>query len=100
MTIPTPIYKDAPLPNAKARELAMELPTTLLGQEYCLIDNICRVYLAQKYVIERNIVTALLVLHLSMQPIAGVEPHPRKETLYIDKLAVEGISNEFMKVLG
>ena len=93
-TAPTPIYEDKSVPFAEARKLAVEVPRTSLGRGDCFIDDIVWVYLAQEEVIKRNTAAALLALHVSMRSIATDEPHPRKETLSMEKLIAEGIPKQ------
>ena len=100
LTTPTPIYENSSVPFAEAKELAVEVPTTSMGRGDCFIDDIVWVYLARKEIIEKNTAAALLALHVFMRPMAKDEPHPRKETLSLEKLMAEGIPNELMEVLG
>ena len=99
-TTPTPIYEDSSVPYAKARELAVEVPTTSNGRGDVFIDDVIRIFLATNDLIKKNTAALPLALHVSMRPLSNGEPHPRKEVLSMDKLHAEGIPNEVMAVLG
>ena len=78
-TIPEPIYESNDVPIAKARPMAVSIPTTGLGRGDCFIDDVIKVYLARKSNIQRHAQSTPLAIHVSMRPHVGddKEPVPR-----------------------
>ena len=64
------------------------------------MDDIIKVYLGLKEVIEKHAASAPLALFVSMRPLSEKEPVPRKETLSLPKLQAEGTPSEMIVVLG
>ena len=64
------------------------------------MDNIVKVFVARWDIIKRNAASVPLAMHVSMRPLAKDEPVPRKETLSLTKLLLEGSPSERMIVLG
>ena len=64
------------------------------------MDDIIKVYLGLKEVIEKHAASAPLALFVSMWPLSKKEPVPHKETLSLPKLKAEGTPSEMMMVLG
>ena len=98
--VPFPDFFDRDVPYAKARPMAVEIPTGSLGRGDCFLDDIIKVYLGLKEVIEKHAASAPLALFVSMRPLFKKEHVPRKETLSLPKLQAEGTPSEMMVVLG
>ena len=64
------------------------------------MDDIIKVYLGLKEVIQKHAASAPLALHFSMRPLASDKPVPRKETPSLPNLKAEGTPSEMMMVLG
>ena len=61
--------------------MAVVVPIISLENNICYFDNIIKVFLGITEIIKQHAVLALLVLHVSMRPLANDKPAPRKETL-------------------
>ena len=98
--VPLSDFLEKTMPYAKAQPMAVEEPTRSLGRENCNLDDIIKVYLGLKHVIQKHAASAPLALHVSMKPLTSDEPVPRKGTLSLPKLNAEGTPSEMMIVLG
>ena len=80
--------------------MTVKVLTTSLGQGKCFLDNIIKVFLVCPAIIKKNTASVPLAMHVLMRPLATDEPVPRKETLSLSKLLLEGTPSEQMIVLG
>ena len=64
------------------------------------MDDIIKVFLNRLTIIKRNAASVPLAMHASMRPLSKDEPVPRKETLLLNKLLLEGTPSKLMIVLG
>ena len=74
--------------------MAVKVPTTSLGKGDCFLDDIIKVFVASWDIIKRNASSVPLAMHVSMRPLAKDKLVPRKETLLLTKLLLEGTSSE------
>ena len=98
--VPLPDFLEDTVPYATARTMAVEVPTRSLGRGDCFLDDIIKVYVGLREIIQKHAASAPLALHVSMRPLAEEEPIPRKQTLSMPKLEAEGTPSEMMIVLG
>ena len=98
--VPTLVYIDSLILLAPARAMAGKVPTTWLNFDDCFLDDIIKVFLDCLSIIKRNATLVLLAMHVSMRLLAKDEQVPRKETLSLNKLLLEGTPSELMIVLG
>ena len=98
--VPPTKYLDPSIPIASTKALAVEVPTTPLGRGDCFLDDIIKVCLDCPDIIKRNDASAPLAIYVSMRPLSSDEPVPRKETLSLIKLLLEGTLSKAMIVLG
>ena len=98
--VPTAVYIDPLIPIAPARAMAVEVPTTSLGQGDYFLDDIIKVFLDCLTINRRNTALVPLAMHVLMTPLSKYEPVSTKETLSLNKLLLEGTSSELMIVFG
>ena len=65
-----------------------------------MTDDLIKVCLDCLAIFKRNATSVSLAMHVLMKPLSKNEPVPRKETLLLIKLLLEGTSSELMIVLG
>ena len=98
--VPALVYVDPIIPIAPAGEIVVEVPITSLGRGDCFLDDIIKVFLNRPTIIKRNAASVPLAIYVSMRPLSTDETVPRKGTLSLNKLLLEGTPSELIIVLG
>ena len=80
--------------------MAVEVPTTSLGRSNCYLGKIIIVLLGIPEIIKQHAVSTPLALHILVRLLSNDKLVPRKETLSLPKLEVEGTPKLLMFVLG
>jgi hypothetical protein len=97
---PKPYPFDTPL--AKARPMAVGVPTSVTARTDCFIDDLIRVFLDTPLARKREPHAVPLAIFLTSRPHAGTtnEPVPRRSLMQAAKLLAEGTPAEIQTVLG
>ena len=99
--IPEPGYLDEGIPFARARPMAVSIPTTGEGRLDCFIDDVMKFFLAVQANLKRQTALIPLASCVLMPPHAGNDkPIPRREPLNPEKMEAEGVPMEIQIVLG
>lgn len=86
---------------AKARELTVNIPTTVSARTDSFIDDLIKVFLDTRENWRREPETVPLAAFVTSRPHAGAEePVPRRDLISSDKLEAEGTPEEAQIVLG
>ena len=97
--VPTPVHIDPLVLLAPARAMAVKVLTTSLGRDDCFLDDIIKVFLNRLSIIKKNAASVPLAMNVLMRLLAKDEPVPRRETLLLNKLKLEGTSSKQMIML-
>jgi hypothetical protein len=98
---PKPILLPNGVPTARARTMAVHIPTTVTARTDSFIDDLIRVFLDTPLNCEREPHVVPLAIHVTTRPHAGdAEPVPRRDIVSAPKLVAEGGPAELQTVLG